>query len=247
MQVEDSSILTRFAPSPTGLLHLGHAYAAQQAFSLGPCLLRIEDIDHTRSKPELIKAIYEDLRWLGFDWPEPVRIQSAHKADYDKVVQTLNRRGLLYEDYTSRTGREDQSRPPSLKLSIEKSIRALGTDQLSFVEKGKTIPIDLTIMDDKTVARRDIETSYDVAVTHDDQAQNITHVCRGQDLFHETGTHVLLQTLMGWRVPHYHHHDLVMDNDDRKMSKRRGSMTLRALRKAGHSPKDVLAMAHQAI
>ena len=74
---------TRFAPSPTGRLHLGHALAAKEAFGFGPqenskCLLRIEDIDHTRCKPDFTLGIYQDLDWLGFDWPLPVRVQSRH-------------------------------------------------------------------------------------------------------------------------------------------------------------------------
>ncbi|MEM9601122.1 MAG: glutamate--tRNA ligase family protein, partial [Pseudomonadota bacterium] len=97
-------MLTRFAPSPTGFLHLGHAYAASQAFARGPCLLRIEDIDLTRARSDYYDAIIEDLRWLGFDWPEPVRIQSQHMAAYQAMIGALDDQGLLYEDFTTRTG-----------------------------------------------------------------------------------------------------------------------------------------------
>ena len=92
---------TRFAPSPTGRLHLGHALAAKEVFGFGPqenskCLLRIEDIDHTRCKPDFTFGIYQDLDWLGFDWPLPVRVQSRHYLDYAKVVASLLERGLVY-------------------------------------------------------------------------------------------------------------------------------------------------------
>lgn len=240
-------MLTRFAPSPTGFLHLGHAYAAEQAFSLGPCLLRMEDIDNTRSRPELVDAIYEDLRWLGFDWPEPVRVQRDHVADYLGVIETLNARGLLYEDYTSRTGRENRDLPPAIKLSTKRAIDALRTDHLSFQEGQTTIPIDLTQLEDKTLVRRDIGTSYHIAVTHDDWLQGITDVGRGRDLYEKTPVHVLIQTLMGWPVPRYHHHALVMETGEKKMSKRSGSQTIRSLRESGRSAAEVLDLARASV
>jgi glutamyl-Q tRNA(Asp) synthetase len=238
-------MLTRFAPSPTGYLHLGHAYAAEQAFQLGPCLLRIEDIDTTRRRPEFEQAIYDDLRWLGFDWSEPVRVQANHLSDYQGVIDTLDSRGLLYRDYTTRSGREDQNLPPVVKISVARAIEVIGTDQLSFQEKGERVDIDLTTLEDKTLVRRDIGTSYHIAVTHDDWQQGITHVCRGRDLFEKTRIHVLIQTLMGWPIPHYHHHALIMEEPGKKMSKRSGSQTIRALRQSGLSPQAVLSLARE--
>ena len=99
--------VTRFAPSPTGRLHIGHAIAAREAFRFaddqgGKCLLRIEDIDQTRCKPEFEAGIYEDLRWLGFDWPEPVRRQSDHFDDYTRVLGELREKGLVYRSFLTR-------------------------------------------------------------------------------------------------------------------------------------------------
>ncbi len=99
--------VTRFAPSPTGLLHLGHAYAADCAFGTaqdagGTCLLRVEDIDETRCKPEFEDAIYTDLRWLGFDWPQPVRRQSDHLAEYRSALDRLIDSGLVYRCFKTR-------------------------------------------------------------------------------------------------------------------------------------------------
>lgn len=240
-------MLTRFAPSPTGYLHLGHAYAATQAFGAGPCLLRIEDIDLTRARPEFYNALYEDLRWLGFNWPEPVRIQSQHLTDYQAVIDSFESRGLLYKDYKTRSGQDNYELPPAIKLSTRAAIRELGTDRLSFQEGDRLIPIDLTKIEDETLVRRDIGTSYHVAVTHDDWVQGISDVVRGLDLFEKTAIHVLIQTLMGWPVPHYHHHALIMDRPDRKMSKRSGSQTIRSLRTSGVSVNDVLMMAKERV
>lgn len=238
-------MLTRFAPSPTGFLHLGHAYAAEKAFSHGACLLRIEDIDTTRSRPEYYEAIFEDLRWLGFDWPEPVRVQSTHLSEYQRVIDALDERSLLYRDYNTRTGRKDRSLPPIVKLSIERAIQAVGTDTLTFQEDSETINVDLNSLGDKTVSRRDIGTSYHIAVTHDDWQQQVSDVVRGQDLFEDTPFHILIQTLMGWPVPRYHHHPLVMEGDDKKMSKRSGSQTIQSLREQGLGPNEVLALARE--
>lgn len=100
-------IVTRFAPSPTGYLHLGHAFSALKAFRFaaaqkGRFLLRIEDIDPTRCKPIYIDAIKEDLRWLGLSWEEPVRLQSEHGDDYAKALKTLDEKGLLYPCFCTR-------------------------------------------------------------------------------------------------------------------------------------------------
>lgn len=237
--------LTRFAPSPTGYLHVGHAYAAAQAFGFGPCLLRIEDIDFTRSKPEFTMSIYEDLRWLGFDWPKPVRAQSAHLADYQQVVATLTARGLTYEDFTTRTGEEDRSRPPTIKLNVKKATKTLPA--LVYLDNSQTVEFDPSTLPDPTLARRDIGTSYHIAVTHDDALQGITDVVRGQDLADQTPIHVVIQTLMGWPIPRYHHHGLIMEADGKKMSKRKGSQTIASLRAQGMSAEEVLALARSRV
>ena len=101
------TFVTRFAPSPTGRLHKGHAFSALTAWTAareagGRFILRIEDIDPTRCRPEFDAAILEDLAWLGLDWETPVRRQSEHLADYAAAVETLNRRGLLYRCFRTR-------------------------------------------------------------------------------------------------------------------------------------------------
>lgn len=102
-----SAFVTRFAPSPTGRLHLGHAFSALSAFDAaktagGRFLLRIEDIDHTRARPEFEAGIYEDLAWLGLEWERPARRQSEHLADYEAALARLEAQGLIYRCFKTR-------------------------------------------------------------------------------------------------------------------------------------------------
>lgn len=276
---------TRFAPSPTGRLHLGHALAAKEAFGFGAsentqCLLRIEDIDHTRCKKEFTLGIYQDLNWLGFDWPLPTRVQSHHYMDYAKVVASLLERGLAYPCGLTRSdlkaGRrshpqntlkpseflthfktdEETSHPrPSLpyaiRLSLSQALKSLSGAPLIFTEIGKS-DIDAkpalkkliqSGRPDPIIARKDIGVSYHIAVTHDDYLQGITHVVRGMDLYDETPLHVLIQTLMDWPTPIYHHHALLTRDDGEKLSKRGLDTSLESLRENGLTATQVLAMA----
>ncbi len=104
------TLVTRFAPSPTGLLHMGHAFSALTAWTAartagGRFLLRIEDTDFTRCRSEYTEAVFEDLAWLGLDWETPVRHQSEHRADYDRALETLRDQGLLYRCFRTRKER----------------------------------------------------------------------------------------------------------------------------------------------
>jgi len=253
-------MLTRFAPSPTGLLHLGHAHAATQAFGFDkniPCLLRIEDIDKTRCRPEYITAIYEDLDWLGFDWSIPVRVQSRHRGQYNDVIHDLRERGLLYRCFKTR---KELAQTPPAPLP-EKDVKARLADKhpfawrlsitacqsrlkspLSFTDTGQEKTVDIATLSDAVLARKDIGTSYHIAVTHDDMIQNITHVVRGADFIDQTPYHVLLQALMGWPTPIYHHHALLLRDDGEKLSKRHSDTTIRSLRENSLTPAQVLDM-----
>lgn len=259
---------TRFAPSPTGYLHLGHAAAAREAFGYaaargGECLLRVEDIDTVRCKPYFTQALYEDLRWLGFDWPQPVRVQSAHMGEYRAALESLRGRGLVYRCFKTRKDlpsgiyrgpdqpvseaeaarRMAAGEHAAWRLSMARAKDALGArfDDLSYTEAGQNSCADLSGFGDEVLARKDIGVSYHLAVTHDDACQNITHVVRGNDLRDMTPFHVLLQALMGWPVPEYYHHDLVLRPDGAKLSKRTSDTAIRALREAGMSAQDMLA------
>jgi len=253
-------MLTRFAPSPTGLLHLGHAHAATQAFGFDkniPCLLRIEDIDKIRCRPEYITAIYEDLDWLGFDWPIPVRVQSRHRAQYNDVIHDLRERGLLYRCFKTRKELADNPPAPlpeaetqarlkdkhpfAWRLSI-KACQSRLKSPLIYTDTGDDKTVNMTALSDAVLARKDIGTSYHIAVTHDDMIQNITHVVRGADFIDQTPYHVLLQALMGWPTPIYHHHALLLRDDGEKLSKRHSDTTIRSLRENSLTPAQVLDM-----
>lgn len=265
-------MLTRFAPSPTGYLHLGHALAAHEAFGFakkhgGTCLLRIEDIDHTRCKPEYSAAIYEDLAWLGFKWPEPARVQSQHRADYGAVLAALKRRGLIYPCFLSRkeltpylqdgiylgpktplsgdaiAARMGRGETPAWRLSLARARVLLGADfeTLSFEESGLHVP--QARFGDEVLARKDIGLSYHLCAVHDDAVQGITHIVRGVDIAPHTRFQVLLQKLMDWPVPAYHHHKLLLNKDGEKLAKRKADIAIADLRAAGLSPQEVLDLA----
>jgi glutamyl-Q tRNA(Asp) synthetase len=271
-------MITRFAPSPTGHLHLGHAAAASKAFGFAKdqgatCLLRIEDIDAARCRSEYTQAIYEDIDWLGFSWLEPVRIQSEHMNAYAQVLENLKSRDLVYACFLTRkdiarngiTGplskneverRIAAGEAPAWRLSLPMTREVLGAsfDSLTYEEHGQdgrgkaglrtVIPADFG---DIILARKDIGTSYHLACCHDDALQNVTDIVRGTDLAEQTGVHVLLQKLMDWPTPRYHHHGLILKGDGEKLSKRTGDTSIRSLRQSGTSAKAVLDMAKAAI
>lgn len=251
-------IVTRFAPSPNGLLHLGHAFSAIVAHDLahaagGKFLLRIEDIDGVRSKPELADAFREDLRWLGLTWEE-VAPQSARLASYEDAAAQLKSMGLLYPctctrsdiaAVATRTGPEgavypgtckgadiDQSVPAAWRLNVEKARRLTGPlewqDDLAGVQVAQP-----ELLGDVVLWRKDNPASYHLAATLDDAADGVTLVTRGQDLFAASHIHRLLQALLDLPVPRWHHHALVLDEEGRKLAKRRGSQSLADLRASG--------------
>ena len=271
----------RFAPSPNGQLHLGHALSALMNRDLareagGRFLVRIEDIDPGRSMPSFEAAILDDLAWLGIDWEKPVRRQSEHLSEHERALDQLNRRGLLYPCFCSRgeiravlpkdwqlypdgspvypgTCREmtaaerarriSRGDPYVLRLNMQMALASI-PGPLSWSElgeRGKVVEVtaDPAAWGDVVLARREVRTSYHLAVVVDDAAQGVTHVVRGKDLYHSTSVHRLLQALLGLPAPIYRHHRLILDLAGKKLSKSEGAETLRMLRGAGRSPADV--------
>ncbi len=258
-------IVTRFAPSPTGHLHLGSAHAALHAWNRareagGRFLLRIEDIDTQRCRLEYTQAIFDDLTWLGLDWDGPVRVQTEHLAEYQSDIANLAARGLAYPCFCSRAdiaaagsaphGPDGPIYPGTCRhlSAIEREGRmrekhAWRLDVASATAVAGKLSQDPTLFGDVVIGRRETPASYHLCVTHDDAAQGVTLVTRASDLGPATGLHILLQRLMGWPTPGYEHHALLTDAQGRRYAKRDRSTTIRGLRDAGHSPSDVRALA----
>jgi len=274
-------IVTRFAPSPTGRLHVGHAYSALFAARLagesgGRFLLRIEDIDTGRCRPEFEDAIHEDLAWLGLTWERPVRRQSDHMSDYRTALEKLNQMNAIYPCFCTRKeialevelagqaphgpdgplypgtcrerpAAERQERiaagaPHALRLDMARAAALAGPLAFDDLERG-TIAVDGPGCGDIVLARKDVPTSYHLAVTVDDAIQGVTLVTRGEDLLHAAHVHRILQALLGLPAPLYRHHRLLTGADGRRFAKRDRSLTIAALREAGKSPAEVRAMA----
>ncbi|MEL6723735.1 MAG: tRNA glutamyl-Q(34) synthetase GluQRS [Pseudomonadota bacterium] len=259
-----SDFRTRFAPSPTYYLHLGHAASAFYVWDAaeragGKVLLRLEDIDTTRCRPEYTQAIYEDLRWLGLDWPEPVRVQSDHFEAYEKCVEGLRARGLAYRCFRTRADLVElpdplrpgphapseeaaylnQGQPYAWRLSLAAAEAELGKawKHLSYTEQTPAGQIshraDPARHGDIIIARKDSPSAYHLAATYDDAIQGMSHIVRGEDLIDAPHIQTLLQVLMAWPQPIYEHHPLVLDETGRKLSKRQKSLTLASLRADG--------------
>lgn len=273
-------VTTRFAPSPTGYLHLGHVRSAWEGWHAareadGRFLLRVEDIDSGRCRPKFDIAIREDLAWLGLDWDGSVRRQSEHFDDYRAALARLDEQGLLYPCFCTRKeiraeiaraggapqGEEGPVYPGTckhlsseqraaraaggsdyaLRLDVTKAVRRTGP--LDWTDRGRTIPADPAVLGDVVLARKDVPTSYHLAVTADDALQGVTLVTRGVDLFAATHIHRLLQALLGLPTPDYRHHPLLTDASGRRLAKRHRALTVRAMREAGMAPAEILARA----
>jgi glutamyl-Q tRNA(Asp) synthetase len=268
----------RFAPSPNGELHLGHALSALVGYeraqgAIGRFLLRIEDIDVARTRPEFVDGIFEDLRWLGLTWEEPVLFQSTHMDAYRAAAARLEQMGLLYPCFATRseieaaaTGASDPDGAPiypglwkgrskaeaaeqraagapfALRIDMAAACRAaaarLSGAPLTFVELAEdgtptTIEARPERWGDAVIVRKDVPTSYHLAVVVDDAWQGVTHVTRGRDLYAATDLHRLLQVLLDLPEPTYHHHPLIVDDAGRKLAKSARDTSLRALREQG--------------
>ncbi|MET0587258.1 MAG: tRNA glutamyl-Q(34) synthetase GluQRS [Novosphingobium sp.] len=257
-------IRTRFAPSPNGPLHLGHAYAAVVAHDIararrGLFLLRIEDIDGTRSRPELADEFRDDLRWLGLDWDGEVVCQSSRLENYRLAGERLKAMGLLYPCRCTRadiaaaatasgpdgpiypgTCREKHVDPEGAQWRIDMAKAAALAGPLSWEDElagfQRATP---EIFGDVVLLRKEAPASYHLAATLDDAADGITLVTRGADLFAASHVHRLLQALLGLPVPKWYHHGLLVEPDGKKLAKRRGSPSLADRRHAGENGRTV--------
>ncbi|MBT9245373.1 tRNA glutamyl-Q(34) synthetase GluQRS [Gemmobacter fulvus] len=268
-----AGVVTRFAPSPTGPLHLGHAFSALTAAARGQMLLRIEDIDRARCRAGYEAAIYDDLRWLGLDWPRPVLRQSDRLADYAGAIHRLTALGVTYACTCTRgdikaalsapqegaivigpdgpvypgTCRGRHQPPTGVAIRLDMAAAMALAGPLTFAETGsdhagphhRNRDQMVETVGDIVLARRDIGTSYHIAVVVDDAAQGVTEVVRGADLFEATAIHVLLQRLLGLPLPQYHHHRLIRDAQGKRLAKRDDARALATFRAEGATPQDI--------
>jgi glutamyl-Q tRNA(Asp) synthetase len=272
--VDKLPLTTRFAPSPTGLLHRGHALSALLAWRMarasgGRFILRIEDIDTTRCRPEFEAAILDDLAWLGLDWDGPVWRQSERGAHYRAALDQLAAMGVAYSCFCTRAdiaaaasaphGPEGAVYPgtcrrldaatraqrlareqPAWRLDVAAALARTGPLDWHDAWAGRVVA-DPAAQGDFVIARRDIGTAYALAVVVDDAAQGVTDVVRGVDLFEATHGQRLLQALLGLPTPRYHHHPLVLGSDGKRLAKRDRGETLAALRASGVDPAGLYA------
>jgi glutamyl-Q tRNA(Asp) synthetase len=259
------TLRTRFAPSPNGSLHLGHAYAAIVAHDLarargGEFLLRIEDIDGTRSKPALADEFRADLQWLGLGWDGEAVFQSSRLDSYRLAGEKLQAMGLLYPCQCTRAevaaaatqvgpdgplypgtcrGKNVDPEGAQWRIDMARAAALVGPlawrDEIAGMQRATP-----ETFGDVVLLRKEAPASYHLAATLDDAADGITLVTRGADLFAASHIHRLLQALLGLPVPTWHHHGLLVEPDGRKLAKRRGSPSLADRRHAGE---DGLAVA----
>jgi glutamyl-tRNA synthetase/glutamyl-Q tRNA(Asp) synthetase len=250
-------VLTRFAPAPTGHLHLGHVVNALQVWGAardrdGRVLLRIEDHDRQRSKPECEQSILEDLQWLGFAHDGAMTRQSERDLLYRKALRSLVDRELVYgctctrneiqgEHYPNRC--RDRGLPldegVGWRVRIEPGTETFFDELLGPQEQEPSRQCgDLLVRD------RNGNWTYQFAVTVDDYLQGVTDVIRGVDLLASTGRQIRLARLLGRTVPpRFWHHPLVMKSPAQKLSKSAGDTGVRDLRAAGWSAEAVLEKA----
>ncbi len=256
--------ITRFAPSPTGRLHLGHAYsavlgAARASEDGGKFLLRIEDLDQTRSRPEFVDGIYEDLDWLGLEWVRPALVQSQRSGAYADALRQLSQLGLIYACFctradiaqsltaphgdaaasypgTCRSLPDDPERRATTahcwRLNSNNALNVAGTPSWR-EDDGQLFNAEASQVGDAILARKDAPASYHLSCVVDDAASGVTLVVRGADLRPSTPIQRLLQKLLDLPEPLYLHHPLVTHADGRRLAKRDLAPTLAAMRDQG--------------
>ena len=266
----------RLAPSPTGLLHLGHARTFLVAWWRarnvgGRLLMRLEDLDGPRAKPEMAQAALRDLAWLGLDWDGPDYVQSSGLAEISAAASELERRGLAYACVCSRADVRSAQSAPQLG---ETEPRYPGTCRgifatLAAAEQatGKAAGLRLQVPDgsvtvsdkllgersfdvqsevgDFLISKRDGAPAYQLAVVVDDARQAVTEVVRGEDLFASSARQQLLQQALGLPSVSYLHVPLVLDESGRRLAKRQDDLSLQELREGGTDPRAIVAWAAQ--
>jgi glutamyl-tRNA synthetase len=260
-------MLGRYAPSPSGHMHLGNARTALLAWlqaraAGGQIALRIEDLDRDRCKPEWEGALRDDLAWLGLDWDLEQQRQSERGAVYDEALDRLAAAGVVYECFCTRAEVRAASAPHGPEPIYPGTCRDLSeADRGARRAAGRRAALrlrvepevlafddlvhghveqDVAAAGDFVVRRADGLHAYQLAVVVDDGAIGVTHVLRGDDLLSSTPRQMLLQRLLGLPSPVYAHVPLIRAPTGERLAKRHGSETLQSLRAAGSTPEQVV-------
>ncbi|MEO5763523.1 MAG: glutamate--tRNA ligase family protein [Vicinamibacteria bacterium] len=264
-----NGFVTRFAPAPTGFLHLGHVASAIAVWGVarafgGRVLLRLEDHDQVRSRPEYEEAIIEDLHWLGFEPDEaPVRQSDRHSL-YRDALHRLHAHGLVYACGCSRKTIERATGPSDGEIRYPGLCRDTPVD--SAAEAARRVRMDRCTISFEDLRLGRIEQTpsdqcgdllardrlshwtYQFAVVVDDLDQNVDLVIRGEDLLTSTGRQIQLSELLGRPMPPaFLHHPLIVDATGSKLSKSRGDTAVRELRASGQNVEQVLGAAAVAL
>jgi glutamyl-tRNA synthetase len=240
----------RFAPSPTGALHIGGARTALFNWLLarnagGRFLLRIEDTDRERSTPENVAQILDALRWLELDWDEGPLMQSAREERHREAVASLLESGRAYRSQATADDVKSWKAQHGDDRGFRGTEEGEGAVRLRVPDEGDTTFADLVLgeisspnrsLDDLVIARADGTPLYNLAVAVDDLDSEITHVLRGNDHLTNTAKQLLVIEALGAQAPYYGHLPLLHGPDGRKLSKRHGAASVQELRDAGYLP-----------
>jgi glutamyl-tRNA synthetase len=273
--MNNKPICGRFAPSPSGRMHLGNAWSSLLAWLSvrsqgGKMVLRLEDLDTARCKPEFCAGVEEDLRWLGLDWDEGGLLggalyrQSQRTEAYHAALEQLEKQQLLYECFCTRGQLHAASAPhrsdgdiiypgTCRNLTSEErkersktrkpAVRLLVPgEEIGFVDRLQGAYSENLAKDcgDFILRRSDGVYAYQLAVVVDDAAMGVTEVVRGQDLLSSTPRQIYLQRLLGYPTPDYCHVPLLCAPDGRRLSKREADLTLAAMRAEGVMPEAIV-------
>lgn len=255
-------IVTRFAPSPTGFLHIGGARTALFNWLLarhsgGKFLLRIEDTDRARSTPEATQAIYEGLDWLGLDWDGDVVSQFDRIEEHQKAVAAMLENGTAYRCYSTReeiAAAKELAKTEKRPLQFQSPWRDKSPNdypdapyavRLKTPRTGEVIVADqvqgavtfkAVELDDMIILRSDGSPTYNLAVVVDDHDMEVTHIVRGDDHLTNAARQTLVYQALGWDIPIFAHIPLIHGADGAKLSKRHGALGVSAYRDMGYLP-----------
>ena len=253
-----TEVHVRFAPSPTGHLHIGGLRTAIfnwlfARHNNGAFLVRIEDTDKERSKPEYEHSILESLSWMGITTDEPITIQSARDAEHKKLIEKLIDEGKAYkcycslEDLVARLGYQehqkydgfckthtpdDPSKPYVVRFAVPRDKPTISFNDLI---RG-TVTFDFDQFDDFIIARSDSAPTYNFVVVVDDEDMNITHVIRGEDHISNTPKQIMLYHALGYQLPIFAHIPLILGPAGNRLSKRDAATSVLQYKQAGYLP-----------